>query len=169
VGKKIYKFIIDYLFGHFVNNLGEIKNKRPQNLYVDDSLNCLYYFLILHQHYMTHGVTTNQSALTKFAGTLSAGALASFVTQPFEVLKTNMIASSSTYIREIHNSIIKNGWSQYMRGGSIAVIRQAYGFSIYTNLITLFNNKIESDIPLMNKFLKYSMSAVTAKYCAMIF
>jgi len=56
-----------------------------------------------------------------------------------------------------------------MRGGSIAVIRQAYGFSIYTNLITLFNNKIESDVLVMNKFIKYSMSAVTAKYCAMIF
>ena len=56
-----------------------------------------------------------------------------------------------------------------MRGGSLAVVRQAYGFTIYTNLIQVFNTKIESDAPQLNKFLKYSMSAVFAKYIAMIF
>jgi hypothetical protein len=141
--QKIYKFNKVYIFGHFVNILGELKIRRLRIIYTDDNLNHLYIILITYtNNYMTHGVATNQSALTKFAGTLSAGALASLVTQPFEVLKTNKIASSSTYMREIHHSIIKNGWSQYMRGGSIAVIRQAYGFSIYTNLITIFNRKI---------------------------
>ena len=56
-----------------------------------------------------------------------------------------------------------------MRGSSLAVIRQAFGFTIYTNLIQIFNTKIESDIPVINKFLKYSLSAVSAKYIAMIF
>ena len=56
-----------------------------------------------------------------------------------------------------------------MRGGSLAVVRQAYGFTIYTNLIEVFNQKITTDIPLMNKFIKYSLSAVSAKYIAMIF
>lgn len=56
-----------------------------------------------------------------------------------------------------------------MRGGSLAVVRQAYGFTIYTNLIQVFNAKIENDLPLINKFFKYSMSAVSAKYIAMIF
>jgi len=56
-----------------------------------------------------------------------------------------------------------------MRGGSLAVVRQAYGFTIYTNLINQFNMKIENDAPYMNKFFKYSMSAVLAKYIAMIF
>ena len=56
-----------------------------------------------------------------------------------------------------------------MRGGSLAVTRQAYGFTIYTNLIQVFNTKIENDAPSINKFFKYSMSAVTAKYIAMIF
>ena len=56
-----------------------------------------------------------------------------------------------------------------MRGGSLAVVRQAYGFTIYTNLIQVFNKKIENDAPLMNKYFKYSMSAVFAKYIAMVF
>lgn len=34
-----------------------------------------------------------------------------------------------------------------MRGSSLAVVRQAYGFTIYTNLINLFNLKIENDAP----------------------
>ena len=72
-------------------------------------------------------------------------------------------------MREIHGTIIEKGWSQYMRGGSLAVVRQAYGFTIYTNLIEVFNQKITTDIPLMNKFIKYSLSAVSAKYIAMIF
>ena len=56
-----------------------------------------------------------------------------------------------------------------MRGSSLAVVRQAYGFTIYTNLINVFNTKLETDAPLMNKFYKYSLSAVMAKYIAMIF
>ena len=56
-----------------------------------------------------------------------------------------------------------------MRGGSLAVVRQAYGFTLYSNLINVFNTKIETDLPLMNKFFKYSLSAVSAKYIAMIF
>ncbi len=34
-----------------------------------------------------------------------------------------------------------------MRGGSLAVVRQAYGFTLYTNLIQVFNTKIENDMP----------------------
>lgn len=56
-----------------------------------------------------------------------------------------------------------------MRGSSLAVIRQAYGFTIYTNLIQIFNTKIETDVPFMNKFFKYSLSSVSAKFIAMIF
>ena len=29
-----------------------------------------------------------------------------------------------------------------MRGGSLAVVRQAYGFTIYTNIIEILNAKI---------------------------
>jgi len=118
---------------------------------------------------MNHVLNKEQSAAYKFATSLSAGAIASFVTQPFEVMKTNMIASSSNYMKDTHCSIIKKGWSQYMRGSSLAVIRQAFGFTIYNNLIQVFNTKIESDVPMVNKFLKYSLSSISAKYIAMIF
>lgn len=84
---------------------------------------------------MNHVLNNDDSTYSKFITSLSAGAIASFVTQPFEVMKTNMIISSSNYMREIHKSIIKKGWSQYMRGSTIAVVRQAYGFTIYTNII----------------------------------
>lgn len=118
---------------------------------------------------MNHVLNNEQRRISKFITSLSAGAIASLVTQPFEVMKTNMIASSSNYFREIHRSIISKGWSQYMRGGSLAVVRQAYGFTLYTHLINVFNTKIETDLPLMNKFFKYSLSAVSAKYIAMVF
>jgi hypothetical protein len=39
-----------------------------------------------------------------------AGALASLLTQPLEVLKTNMINSPSLYFKDLHQSIIKKGW-----------------------------------------------------------
>lgn len=48
---------------------------------------------------MNHVLNNDQKTIGKFITSLSAGAIASFVTQPFEVMKTNMIASSSNYVR----------------------------------------------------------------------
>lgn len=51
---------------------------------------------------------------------------------------------------------------------SVAVIRQAYGFTVYTQLLSYFENHI-ARTHRINKFLNYSISAVTAKLMAMIF
>jgi hypothetical protein len=88
---------------------------------------------------MNHKIRTENSFLSSTSKTICAGAVASFLTQPFEVLKTNMIVSPSLYINELHSKIIQNGWRQYMRGGTLAVIRQGYGFTIYTSIITMLN------------------------------
>ena len=47
---------------------------------------------------------------------LLPGAIASLVTQPLEVIKTNMINSPTLYFRELHEKIVNNGYKQYMRG-----------------------------------------------------
>lgn len=107
--------------------------------------------------------------LGKVVSTLSAGAVASFVTQPFEVMKTNMINAPTLYMRDLHRFIVRNGWSQYMRGGSLAVLRQSYGFAIYTGMIQYLNSNIENNFPNVNKHVKYSVAAVTGKLTAMMF
>lgn len=52
----------------------------------------------------------------KFLWTGSAGAIASFLTQPLEVIKTNRINSPALLYADLHKKIIQNGWKQYMRG-----------------------------------------------------
>ena len=44
------------------------------------------------------------------ASPLIAGAIASLVTQPFEVIKTNRINSPALVYFDLHNKIIQNGW-----------------------------------------------------------
>ena len=44
------------------------------------------------------------------------GAIASLLTQPLDVIKTNMINSPTLYFRELHGKIIDKGYRQYMRG-----------------------------------------------------
>jgi len=56
------------------------------------------------------------SSSLKFLWTGSAGAVASFLTQPLEVIKTNRINSPALVYSDLHKKIIQNGWKQYMRG-----------------------------------------------------
>jgi len=56
------------------------------------------------------------SSSLKFLWTGSAGAIASFLTQPLEVIKTNRINSPALVYSDLHKKIIQNGWKQYMRG-----------------------------------------------------
>ena len=51
---------------------------------------------------------------------------------------------------------------------SVAVIRQAYGFTVYTQLLSYLENHI-ARTHRINKFLNYSISAVSAKLMAMVF
>ena len=117
---------------------------------------------------MVNALLSEKCFFSKSAKTVYAGALASFLTQPFEVLKTNMINSPSLYFRDLHSQIISNGWAQYMRGGTIAVIRQGYGFTIYTTVIDVLGSYLES-LTNVNKYYRYSIAALTGKSVAMLF
>lgn len=55
-----------------------------------------------------------------------------------------------------------------MRGGTLAVVRQGYGFTIYTSIISYLNKELES-IGNINKYYKYSIAAFTGKMIAMLF
>jgi hypothetical protein len=45
-----------------------------------------------------------------------AGAIASLLTQPLEVIKTNRINTPSMVYWDLHQKIVSNGWKTYMRG-----------------------------------------------------
>jgi len=117
---------------------------------------------------MSPNLRTENKTLSTTYKSVYAGAIASLLTQPFEVLKTNMINSPSLYLSDLHSKIIKNGWMQYMRGGTLAVVRQGYGFTIYTSIISYLNRELDS-IANINKYYKYSISAFTGKMIAMLF
>lgn len=55
-----------------------------------------------------------------------------------------------------------------MRGGTLAVVRQGYGFTIYTSIISYLNKELES-ISNINKYYRYSISAFVGKMIAMLF
>lgn len=52
---------------------------------------------------------------------------------------------------------------------SIAVARQAYGFTVYTQLLARLENQMANAFPNFNKVYHYSVSSVTAKLIAMVF
>ena len=68
-----------------------------------------------------------------------AGAIASLFTHPLDVLKTNLITYSSLYTKDIHQKIMAKGWRNYMKGASLAIVRQGYGFTLYTTLLNEVN------------------------------
>lgn len=79
-----------------------------------------------------------------------------------------MIDSPSLYIKDLHAKIVKKGWQQYMRGGTLAVVRQGFGFTIYTSMIDLLNKELDT-FTSINKYYKYSISAFVGKLTAMFF
>lgn len=117
---------------------------------------------------MSHSLRAENNVLSKAQRSVWAGAIASLITQPFQVLKTNMINSPSLYARDLHAKIIASGWKQYMRGGTLAVVRQGYGFTIYTSMIRFINKELDARTNI-NKYYKYSMSAFLGKMVAMFF
>lgn len=52
----------------------------------------------------------------RVVGTGLAGAMASFLTQPLEVIKTNRINSPAVLYLDLHRKIVEKGYKQYMRG-----------------------------------------------------
>jgi hypothetical protein len=45
-----------------------------------------------------------------------AGAVASLLTQPLEVIKTNRINTPAVVYSDLHKTIISKGWRAYMQG-----------------------------------------------------
>ena len=45
-----------------------------------------------------------------------AGAVASLLTQPLEVIKTNRINTPAVLYSDLHKTIIRKGWRAYMQG-----------------------------------------------------
>jgi hypothetical protein len=54
-----------------------------------------------------------------------------------------------------------------MRGGSLAVLRQAYGFTAYIQLLDYFEKYLNKAFYSLNKYVGYSLSSVAAKTIAM--
>lgn len=55
-----------------------------------------------------------------------------------------------------------------MKGGSLAMIRQGYGFTIYTSLISEINGALDQ-FSHINKYYRYSFAAFVSKWAAMTF
>lgn len=81
----------------------------------------LSYSAIIYQ-IMPKSITIDDSKSLRFYYTVLAGAVASFITQPLEVIKTNRINSPSIFYHDLHKSIVSNGWTTYMRGGYFTLL-----------------------------------------------
>lgn len=99
---------------------------------------------------------------------LISGAVAPVMTQPLEVIKTNKINSGAVY-KDVHRNIVSKGWLGYMRGGSLAAFKQAYGFTIYTTLLDVLRKYADGNFPHLNKYLNYSVTSLSSKFIAMLF
>jgi len=65
---------------------------------------------------MPKTITVEDTSSIRILSTGLAGAIASFLTQPLEVIKTNRINSPALLYLDLHKKIVTNGWQQYMRG-----------------------------------------------------
>jgi hypothetical protein len=65
---------------------------------------------------MPKTITVEETTTIRVVSTGVAGAVASLVTQPLEVIKTNRIHSPAEVYRDLHLKIVQKGWGQYMRG-----------------------------------------------------
>jgi Mitochondrial carrier protein len=65
---------------------------------------------------MPKTITVEETTTIRLLSTCVAGAVASLVTQPLEVIKTNRIHSPAEFYRDLHKKIVQKGWGQYMRG-----------------------------------------------------
>lgn len=54
-----------------------------------------------------------------------------------------------------------------MRGGSLAVLRQGYGFTVYTSMLTNLNKELDQ-FNSINKYYRYSIAAFLSKAAAMV-
>lgn len=65
---------------------------------------------------MPKTLTLEDKASMRLYSTGMAGAVASFLTQPLEVIKTNRINSPSVVYTDLHKAIMRKGWRAYMQG-----------------------------------------------------
>lgn len=81
-----------------LQNIVNLDRKISENLKFFRPFNNLQ-FIIQLDLLMNHNIRTEKSLSSQTQRSICAGALASLLTQPFEVLKTNMIDSPSLYMR----------------------------------------------------------------------
>ena len=112
--------------------------------------------------------SVDQTISSRLLSTGLAGGIASFLTQPLEVIKTNRIHSPSVLYLDLHRRIVSGGWKMYMRGASLAVVRQAYGFTIYILVLEKMQKALSTKVPELNKYFNYTFSSVSSKFIAMI-
>lgn len=62
----------------------------------------------------------DKSSLRLYATGL-AGAVASLLTQPLEVIKTNRINTPAVLYADLHKTIIRKGWRAYMQGRYLSI------------------------------------------------
>lgn len=115
--------------------------------------------------------------LKKFYSGLISGSVASFVTQPLEVIKTIILVNPSKdpiiekgyTLNSVKNSCVfiynheKKGIRNFFRGGMVSCMRQSTGFALYTFFIDSFDKWLKN---LKHIYIKYGLSALGAKIIA---
>lgn len=69
---------------------------------------------------MPKTLTIEDKSTLRLYSTCLAGAVASLLTQPLEVIKTNRINTPALVYSDLHKTIISKGWRAYMQGRYIA-------------------------------------------------
>lgn len=75
-------------------------------------------FLIL---FMPKTLTIEDKSSLRLYATGLAGAVASLLTQPLEVIKTNRINTPAVLYADLHKTIIRKGWRAYMQGRYLSI------------------------------------------------
>lgn len=110
---------------------------------------------------------------------LMSGSLAAIVTQPLEVIKTeilvnplrnNLIETSGPFKSMIYSSqriwaFGQGGIRNFYRGAILAGIRQSIGFATYVSLLREINHLTQAESSQW-KYIQYSMNAALAKSLA---
>ena len=131
---------------------------------------------------MTLDSTKEHKRIHKLIAGFFSGSMITILTQPLEVIKTNIVVNplnhpliettgqikSLMLSSKIIWSYNDGGWKNFFRGSGIACLRQSFGFGLYSFFTTEFIILSKKIAPEYNKYLMYSFSAATAKILALL-